>query len=123
MIYKFTNVNPLGKLEEDCVCRAISNALQIDYYEIEEKLNLVGALFNCEKLCVCCYTFLLDYVFNLRRDESYAGMTIEEFINYNRKGTFIIRVEGHLTMCRNGFLEDIWDCRRKIVDLVWEVSR
>ena len=34
--YKFLNLNPLGELEEDCVCRAISLALNEDYYVIQE---------------------------------------------------------------------------------------
>ena len=36
--YQFLNVNPLGEIEEDCVCRAISLALDKDYYKIQEKL-------------------------------------------------------------------------------------
>ena len=120
MHYKFLNVNPLGKFEEDCVCRAISGALDINYYEVQNKLELVGALFNCEKLCVCCYKFLLDNVFNLCRIEEFQGMPVKEFIRHCDKGTYIIRVDGHLTHCKDGICYDIFDCTNDIVDLVWK---
>lgn len=120
--YQFLNVNPLGKIEEDCVCRAISLALDEDYYKIQEKLYLVAKLFECEYLCVCCYKYLLDNVYDLKRIEEVKGMTVEEFANYFPIGIFIVRVEGHLTCVIDNNIMDIWDCRDKIVDLVWEVK-
>ena len=120
--YQFLNVNPLGEIEEDCVCRAISLALDEDYYKIQEKLYLVAKLFECESLCVCCYKYLLDDVYDLKRIEEVRGMTIEEFANYFPIGIFIVRVEGHLTCVIDNHIMDIWDCRDKIVDLVWKVK-
>lgn len=120
--YQFLNVNPLGEIEEDCVCRAISLALDEDYYKIQEKLYLVAKLFECESLCICCYKYLLDDVYDLKRIEEVKGMTIEEFANYFPIGIFIVRVEGHLTCLIDNHIMDIWDCRDKIVDLVWEVK-
>lgn len=122
MHYQFLNVNPLGKKELDCVCRAISGALNENYYKVKNKLELVGALQECEKLCVCCYKFLLDYVYNLKRFEEYQGMTICEFMELNPYGTYIIRVDGHLTHCKDGICYDIFDCTNEIIDLVWLVE-
>ena len=119
--YKFLNVNPLNKKELDCVCRAISLALNEDYYIIEDKLKLVGKLFECEALCMCCYRFLLDNVYDLQRIEDYKGVTINEFINSFSKGIYIIRVEGHLTCVIDSVCYDIWDCTNEIVDIVWKV--
>ena len=120
--YKFLNVNPLGNLEEDCVCRAISLALNENYYIIQEKLNLVGSLFDCVAICVCCYKFLLDEVYNLERIEEFSGMTIDEFAYHNPIGTYIIRIDGHLTCIIDGVINDIWDCRDKEIRLIWKVS-
>lgn len=121
MQYKFLNVNPLSLREKDCVCRAIKAALDLDYYYVLEKLNQVADLFECDTLCVCCYKFLLDSVFCLKRIEEYHGETIESFVNMHPTGTYIIRVQGHLTHCKDGVLLDTWDCRDEIVDIVWEV--
>ena len=119
--YEFLNLNPLNKIEEDCVCRAISLALNEDYYLIQKKLELVGELFECEMLCVCCYKFLLDHVYDLKRIEECKGMTVEEFANSFPKGTYIIRVEGHCTCVIDKNLFDTWDCRNELVDIAWEV--
>ena len=120
--YKFLNINPLGKREEDCVCRAISLALEEDYYIIQEKLQLIGELFECEFLCECCYKHLLDSVYDLQRNEEFKGLTIKEFSELHQSGTYIIRIEGHLTCLINGIIYDIWDCTDKIVDIVWEID-
>ena len=122
MKYKFLNLQPLGRRLEDCVTRAIALGVNEDYYIIQRKLQLIAELFECEKLCVCCYKHLLDSVYNLERIESYQGMTIEEFLSYEPYGTFIIRVDQHLTCAINGVLFDTWDCRDEIVDIVWRVK-
>lgn len=121
MAWKFLNLQPLGKLEEDCVTRAISLATGQDYKTIQEQLFLISELFECEKLCVCCYKHLLDYVYNLERIEAVQGMTIEEFLDEFDIGIFIIRVDGHLTCAIDGNIIDTWDCTNKIVDIVWFV--
>lgn len=121
MRYDFYNVNPLGKREEDCVTRAISGALNENYYVVKNKLELVGALFECEFLCECCYRFLLDYYYNLTRIEAFKGMSIQEFLNKFDNGTYIIRVDGHLTFAENGVLKDIWNCSDEIIDVIWKV--
>lgn len=120
--YKFLNVNPLGLHERDCVCRAISRAVNEDYYVIERKLKLIAELFECEMLCECCYKYLLDEIYNLIRIEEFKGMTINEFINLHPRGKYIVRVPQHLTYIENGYVLDIWDCTNEIVDVVWVVE-
>ena len=120
--YKFLNINPLGKREEDCVCRAISLALDEDYYVIQKKLQLIGELFECEFLCECCYKHLLDSVYDLERNEEFKGLTINEFAESHESGTYIIRIDGHLTCLMDGIIYDLWNCTDKIVDIVWEVN-
>ena len=120
--YQFLNVNPLGIKEKDCVCRAISKALNEEYYLISRKLELVAELFECEMLCECCYKHLLDYVYGLTRIEEFKGLTITDFINLHPTGKYIVRVPQHLTHIDNGTILDIWDCSNEIVDIVWVVE-
>lgn len=119
--YEFFNINPLNRIEEDCVCRAISLALEEDYYTIEKKLYLIAELFECERLCVCCYRFLLDNVYNLMRYEDYKGMYIKDFASINPYGTFLIRIDGHLTCLIDGVIYDLWDCLEEKIDLIWKI--
>lgn len=120
--FDYHNVNPLGKREEDCVNRAISLALNEDYYKIKHKLKLIAELFECKELCVCCYKHLLDDVYNLSSINHCKGITINEFLNRYNKGTYIIRTDGHLTCGINGRLKDTWDCGNSIIDRVWVVK-
>lgn len=119
--YKFYNANPLGKIESDCVTRAISRATEIPYDEVLEKLHLVAALFECDALCVCCYHFLLEKVFGLTPKKA-NGKTVREVVEDYSNNTLLLRLEGHLTMAENGIVYDIWDCRDEPVDIFWIVD-
>lgn len=122
MKYEYLNVNPLGVVETDCVNRAISLALDEDYYKIKKQLHLIAELYECETLCVCCYEHLLDSVYCLKRVPDAHGKTIREFLKEHKKGVFIIRVEGHCTCAFDGILYDLWDCRNEIIDIAWRAA-
>lgn len=121
-LYQYFNVQPLGIEEEDCVCRAITLALNEEYYQIQNKLYLIADLLECEMLCVCCYQHLLDDVYKLERVNGYKGCCVKHFVEDHPHGVYIIRIEGHLTCCVEGCIYDIWDCTEKIIDIIWEVE-
>lgn len=116
--YYYLNLNPLGEDEQDCVCRAISLATGRDYYDIERKLWLTARLFECDELCVCCYHHLLDKVFEYPKVYC-RDMTVSEFMRKHRRGTFILRMDGHCTCIINGRLFDTHDCLDKVVTDAW----
>lgn len=118
--YKFYNINPQQLIESDCVCRAISAALDIDYEIIKRKLYLIGELFECEQLSVCCYQHLLEQVFELVSHDA-KGRTVYEIVKEYPTDILIIRMDGHLTMAACGVVYDLWDCREEIADIFWIV--
>ena len=120
--YVFYNNNPDLLIENDCVTRAISLASGLPYEVIEDKLYLTSKLFDCPKLCICCYENLLNYVFNYENIYGVEGMSIGDFADKFPYGVYLVRVEGHLTCVIDNHIMDIWDCRDKIVDLVSEVK-
>lgn len=120
MSFNYYNANPLDEIEQDCVCRAISLGLNIPYEIVEEKLELVAQLMDCETLCVSCYKFLLDEVYSLERIVGFKGLTIREFLEMKPIGVFIIRVKGHLTCVIDGVIYDTWDCSNEVVDIIWK---
>lgn len=120
--YKFYNANPLGNIELDCVCRAISKAVGLPYYTIEKKLKLIGELFECESLCVCCYKFLLENVFGFKCKFANSRKVKEVAKDY-KDNIVIIRIEGHLTMAEFGVIYDIWDCTNEDADIFWIVAK
>lgn len=119
--YKFYNANPLGKIESDCVCRAISRATRLPYRLIENKLKLIAGLFECEELCVCCYSHLLENVFGLKQKNA-NSRCVRELAEYYKNNILLIRIQGHLTMAEYGVIYDLWDCRDEIADVFWIVS-
>lgn len=118
--YKFYNANPLGNIELDCVCRAISTATSIPYKMIENKLDLIGEIFECEALCVCCYQHLLDKVFGLKQKNA-NGKTVRDISKEFCNNKVIIRIDGHLTCSMYGTVYDIWDCTDEVADIFWIV--
>ena len=119
--YKFYNANPLNKQEQDCVCRAISKATDTPYYSIEHKLQLIGDLFECDKLCVCCYHHLLEKVFGLIPKNA-NKKTVGEIAKDFKNNVVLIRIDGHLTMAEYGVVHDIWDCTKEVADIFWIVE-
>lgn len=119
--YKFYNINPLGNIEQDCVCRAISLATEIPYKKIEKKLELIGKIFECEALCVCCYHHLLEKVFGLKQKFANAK-TVREISKEFSNKRLLIRIDGHLTCSLYGTIYDIWDCSKEKADIFWIVE-
>lgn len=119
--FKYYNLNPEGKKKNDCVTRAISLASGMDYSDIRRKLYHSAKLLNCPKLCPTCYGFFIQQVLGGVPTNCY-NMSINEFSNINNKGTFLIRIQGHLTCLIDNCLFDIWDCREHICDLVWKIK-
>lgn len=122
MEYQFYNGNPLGEIEEDCVTKAISFALQEDYYKISDKLYAIANLYECERLCVCCYQHLLNDYYKLEEIQDCKGMTVEEFANTHPYGTYLLRGNGHLTVIYNSRLYDLFDCRNMIITNAWRTN-
>lgn len=120
--YRFYNANPLGRIESDCVCRAISRATRIPYRIVERKLWLIAQLFDCDMLCMCCYHHLLENVFGFVPKKA-NGKTVKELAEDFKNDILIIRIEGHLTMSEYGTVYDIWDCRDEVADTFWIVPQ
>lgn len=119
--YEFYNANPYGDIEEDCVCRAIQKALKLPYFDVAHKLYLIGDLYDCEPLSVCCYRHLLEDIYGLKRQ--YAnGETVREIAQRYDDSIVLMRIDGHLTMAEYGVVLDIWDCTDEIVDMFWIVE-
>lgn len=119
--YIYYNANPAGKHEEDCVVRAITLASGLPYEEVEHQLWFTGELLECVPLCRFCYSHLLTNV--LKYEPVYCeNMTIDEFAETHPFGTYLIRIDSHLTVIIDEILYDIFDCRDELCDLAWKVE-
>lgn len=120
--FSYYNINPEKREEEDCVCRAISLALHLDYYTVDKLLTLVSEHRQCDKLCLNCYHHLLEYVFNLPVRYCENGETVEAIAKTYPTNILIIRIQGHLTCAMYGVVFDIWDCTSELADCYWIVA-
>lgn len=122
MSFKYHNINPNGYHIPDCVPRAISTAMNIDYYGVLSMLHKNGKYYSCDELCVCCYEKLLDHDFNLPHFKS-KNKTVQEIANDFINNILIIRIDGHLTCAMYGNIYDIWNCSDKIATDFWIVNK
>ena len=120
--YKFYNHNPTGARISDCVSRAIGTATGLSYKAVNRLLSQVAEIYQCDKLCVCCYKHLLSHFLGYKKYTCKAGTLVEDVLEDFSDFTVIIRIEGHLTCAKNGVLLDTWNCRDRNVDCFWIVS-
>lgn len=119
-VFRYWNENPNGESKNDCVTRAIAFASGLQYEKVRRKLFHTAKLLDCYKLCWSCYAHFIAYVLGCRQVNC-DGMTVEEFANKNPQGTYLIRIDMHLTAVKDGVIYDIFDCRNRRCHIAWEV--
>ena len=119
--YKYYNRNPKNLHLKDCVCRAISTATNLHYEAVYNLLELTADEYECETLCVCCYSNLLENILCFHRTDCDFECTVQELAQKYPNNVLIIRVDQHLTSSINGIILDIWDCSQELVDCFWIV--
>ena len=118
--FRYWNVNPQGEKHNDCVTRAITFATKLPYPKIRKKLYHTAKLLECAKLCPTCYSFAIQEVFG-GVPVHCEGMTIGEFADKHPKGTYLIRIKGHLTVIQDNICYDLWNCLNRECDLAWQM--
>ena len=118
--FRYWNENPNGEKRNDCVTRAITFASGMEYPEVRKMLYHSARLLKCPKLCPTCYSFAIQEVLG-GVPTNCNGMTIGEFADRHPKGTYLIRIEGHLSSVIDGNLYDTHDCRHRYCDLAWKM--
>lgn len=119
--FRYLNVNPEKMTINDCVIRAISLASRIPYGEVSKKLWLTADLYSCDRLCKFCYSNFLTNVMKYQ-EVNCNDMLVGEFADKHPYGTYLVRIQGHLTCVIDGIIYDIWDCRNELCDTVWRVD-
>ena len=118
--FHYYNVNPMKKKTGDCVIRAIACALDVDWEVASDMLYKNAKQNYCEMSELQCYSKMLNQLPFLKQVETDCQF-VDEFARQNPKGTYLIRIEGHLTCLKDGICYDIWDCTNEGVDKIWSV--
>jgi hypothetical protein len=119
--FRYWNENPSFEHRNDCVTRAITLASGLPYAEIRRKLRNTASLLDCESsLCPTCYGFLIQEVLGgVPKDCN--GMTVEEFADNYPIGTFLVRMNGHISTVIDNCIYDIFDCRKHLLTNAWQM--
>jgi hypothetical protein len=49
-------------------------------------------------------------------------MTVEEFADNNPYGTYLVRMNGHISTVIDNCIYDIFDCRKAILTNAWKIT-
>ena len=118
-MYKYMNANPFNNNIEDCTVRAISVAEGISWDEAYDKLSNsardLGLMMNSVEA-------IEEYLDERYKRACHYSKTVGEFLEEHSKGTYLITMQGHITVIIDGILYDTFDCRDKKMWCVWEVK-
>lgn len=121
---KFNN-HPKGLNTSDCVVRAISKAFDNDYLETRRELNRLKRELGFQSY--------KDTKFLYKHLEAYERIILKavrgeprikgyDFTEMYPKGTYILKMAGHISVMIDGVIYDTWDCRYRTVYTAWKVN-
>jgi len=125
-MFKEYNPHPKGIKTSDCIVRAIATATNTDYLECRKELNK-----KKKELGYSSYKdtkFLYDYfkgyprlIFKPIKGEPRIKGT--DFTMLHPKGTYVLKMAGHVVACIDGVVLDTWDCSYRSVYTAWEIKQ
>lgn len=125
MSYVKFNNHPKGLVTTDCVVRAISKAFNKDYLETRRELNKTKRELNfvSYKETKFIYKYLEDCKrIIIKAEKGKPRIKGYDFIDLYPKGTYILKMAGHITVVKDGVLYDLWDSRYRSVYTAWKVD-
>lgn len=105
-MYRNYNENPCGKKVGDCVIRALTKALNKDWYTVYTELCLYGL-----KMCdmpssnSVWHKYLADNGYS----QKLTKLTVKEFCEEHPYGQYILATGSHVIAVDNGDYYDAWD--------------
>ena len=118
-MYRYYNANSKGNFVNDCVVRAIAVAEKKSWDETYDKLSAIA---QDEGILLDDVEFVEGYLDKRYRRVCHYSKTVGEFIDEYPKGTFLVTMDGHITVIIDGVLYDTFDCRNRRMFCSWEVK-
>lgn len=117
-MYKFYNANTKGNFVNDCVIRAISVAENKSWDETYEELSDIA---QTEGIILDDVDFVENYLDRRYKRVPHYSKTVGELTEEFKRGTYLITMQGHITVLKNGTIFDTFDCRGRRIWCVWKV--
>lgn len=117
-MWKFYNANSKGNFVNDCVVRAISKAEKKTWNKTYEELSDIaqseGVLFDDVE-------FVENYLDGKYKRTCHYSKTVGEFAKEFPDGTYLVTMQGHITVIENGVIYDTFDCSNRRMWCAWRV--
>lgn len=126
-MYIYYNPHPQNKRVGDCVKRAFTKALDKEYLEVKKILNDIKNEIGAKVFNENVVWRELVKRYNLTKlsfpaVKGQERMNGHKFCEQYKKGTYVLRLAGHMVACVDGVIYDTWDCRDKCVYNAFKVS-
>ena len=118
-MWKYYNANALANHVNDCVVRAISVAQGQTWDETYEELSKIA---QSEGILLDDVNFVEGYLDKRYRRACHYSKTVGEFLEEHNKGIYLITMEGHITVIKDGILYDTFDCQNRRMWCAWKVK-
>lgn len=119
-MYKYLNVNQNNNFVNDCVIRAISVAENKSWGSTYDELSRIAKKNGILLDDVNFVEPLLNYRYN--KVKTNYGDTVQNIIENYPIGTYLVTMNGHITVIKDGVVYDTFDCRNRLVQNVWKVK-
>ena len=116
------NPNPHNKNVGDCVIRALTKALNKDWYSVYVGLSVVGyEMGDMPSANHVWGAYLRKNGFkkHLVDDNGIDNYTVNDFCEDHKKGVYVLAISGHVVCVQDGCVYDSWDSSNEIPLYVW----
>lgn len=116
------NPNPHNKNVGDCVIRALTKALDKDWYSVYAGLSVVGyEMGDMPSANHVWGAYLRKNGFrkHLVDDNGIDNYTVNDFCEDHKKGVYVLAISGHVVCVQDGCVYDSWDSSNEIPLYVW----
>ena len=124
-MWKRCNLNPRGKLVDDCVVRAIAIATGQDWYTVYDDLCQTGRKeANMPSVNNVWGKYLYDLGFEpfLLPESCPSCITVRAFCKHYPRGVYIIGTGHHAVAIVDGDYYDAWDSGAEVPSYFWRVK-
>lgn len=122
-MFKYYNANPHNRRVNDCTVRAISLATGRSWDETFEELSKFA---QAQAIMPDDVIYIDEYL--ERKFEKICGcknnikISVGDFVNTHKIGTYLITMNGHITCCIDGVVYDTFDPRDRLVWGIYKVK-
>lgn len=108
----------------DCVIRALTKALNMEWLEVFDDIQPISREMQVPFNCKPCYEKYLEekgFVYHgISNAKGTKRPTVQSFAKDNKEGIYVLRVANHIVTVADGYFYDTWDSGSKSLYGYWK---